>query len=99
MVGSALISSSALLAAAVLAMLLRARKSVQEAPEPRDTPGLPPIANEQSRLVMRQAEQSAIRTALGASSADLNPYPKGTRAHILWETHYHSVLMEWTDGH
>ena len=97
MVGPALISSSALLAAAALAVLLRSRKRVQESLE-RDAPGLPPIANEQSRQVMREAEQSAIRTALGASVADVNPYPRGTRAYILWETHYHSVLMEWTDG-
>ena len=96
--GPALISSSALLLAVALAVLLRPGKRVNE-PLEEDTPGLPPIANDQSRHVTREAEQSAIRTALGAAVVDVNPYPKGTRAHILWETHYHSVLMEWTDGH
>lgn len=98
MMGPTLISSSALLAAALLAVFLRSRKNTQE-PAENDAPGLPPIADEQSRHVMREAEQAAIRTALGASVADVNPYPRGTRAHILWETHYHSVLMDWTEGH
>ena len=95
---TSLLSACALLVFGTAALLLRKRKGMTQAPS-RSRPGLPPLDPEQSLAVIREAEQSAIRTALGTRSVETNPYPSGTRAHILWETQYHSVLMDWNEDH
>ena len=93
----ALISGAALLGVAGTALLLRAKTRQEDRPSPPDT-GLPSISYEEGRAVIEGAERDAIRAALGASTAPTNPHPPGTRAHILWETHFHSILMDWDDG-
>jgi hypothetical protein len=60
---------------------------------------LPPLTPAEIRIVMHHAEQAAIRLALGSNQEPANPYPPRTRSHILWETHFGSVLMEWDDGY
>ncbi len=98
MLGPTLLTGAALLAAAAIAALVRPRKLDGDRP-PYDGPGLPPIDDAQAREAIRRAEVAAIRQALGAQTAESNPYAKGTRAHILWETHFHSVLLAWTEEH
>jgi len=94
------ILASGLVGASALARRRRARAErralVASLTDDGDS-SLPPLTPAEIRMAVHAAEQAAIRTALGSTGEERNPYPPRTRAHILWETHYGSVLMDWED--
>ncbi|WP_298934321.1 hypothetical protein [uncultured Ramlibacter sp.] len=68
----------------------------QEAQDEDASPdsALPALAHDDALAVLAAAEVAAIKQGLGGPPTP-NPHPLGTRARILWETHYGVVLMDW----
>jgi hypothetical protein len=57
---------------------------------------LPSLTEAEAQQVMREAERAAIEHALGGATRS-NPYPRGTRERIIWETHHGATLMDWDE--
>jgi hypothetical protein len=90
--------TTAVVTIAALLLGRRARKRTRQLTfEDTASIGLPPLDPRESNAVMHDAEKAAIRVALGDKTPAPNPHPRGTRANIIWDTHFHSVLMDW-DG-
>ena len=72
-----------------------AASRLRKAPQPRRPApaSLPALDPQDSAFIIRQASRSALQ-AVREGSAQANPHPRHTRAHILWETQFHSVVME-----
>lgn len=84
---------------AFLAIVLRRREPLSQAVQqdraaPRDS-SLPPISPSDAQRIFVQARGAAMQRALGQADPR-NPYLVGTRAHILWETEFCTVLMDLT---
>ncbi|RYG13253.1 MAG: hypothetical protein EON92_06070 [Burkholderiales bacterium] len=80
-------------AAVFFAVGLRRRQPLLQRP-PRDS-SLPPISSDDAQRIFAQARSAAMERARGHGDPR-NPYPTGTRAHILWETEFCTVLMDLT---
>lgn len=53
------------------------------------------ITIERAQQIRQRAERAALAVALGRAASDNNPYPPGTRQHVLWTTSFHAKLMEF----
>jgi hypothetical protein len=83
-------------AAAALAAVAALRKKRKAASLPDVAPpsSLPPVSRFEAEEAMADAEKAAIEEALGGRK-HRNPYPQGTRAHIIWEAHHGATLLDW----
>lgn len=53
------------------------------------------LSLERVQQIRQGAEDAALAVALGRIGTDNNPYPVGTRQHVLWTTSFHAKLMEF----
>jgi hypothetical protein len=97
MIFHASLLASSLAGAAIALNRSKARRAEPPSPLNERNPGLPALSQAEIRAILHDAEQAAIRNALGDNRPVVNPHTQGTRAHILWETHFSSVLMEWAE--
>ncbi|MEO7546963.1 MAG: hypothetical protein ABIT82_00950 [Ramlibacter sp.] len=82
--------------AAVGAFMTIRRRSRQPSHRPDvGNSSLPPISPEEAQRVFAEARGAAMQRAMGRAQPQ-NPYPPGTRAHILWETEFGTVLIDLT---
>ena len=90
--------TTAVVTIAALLLGRRARKRTRQLTfEDTASIGLPPLDPRESNAVMHDAEKAAIRVALGDKILQPIHHRRRTPANIIWETHFHSVLMDW-DG-
>lgn len=83
-----------LVAAATLVAIGARRRQPLRQRAPHDS-ALPPISPAEAQRIFAQARGAALERAMGHADPR-NPYPRGTRAHILWETEFCTVLMDLT---
>ena len=60
----------------------------------RSPHGLPPLTPRECEAIFAEAEQAAQDAVTSPAVLRSNPYPSGTRAAILWQTHYEITHMK-----